>query len=123
MHTTHWSHATKIENIPPTNLIQIGIGGWIGNHRGVEVAEQIDTTVLTMFDVDEIGIDRVMDIALELAWKDVDAVYLSFDIDVVDPGFARVKNALPSEATAANAKKAERSYQFKYQGHGRARDR
>jgi agmatinase len=88
MHTTHWSHATKLENVPPTNLIQIGIGGWIGNHRGVEVAEQIDTTVLTMFDVDEIGIDRVMDIALELAWKDVDAVYLSFDIDVVDPGFA-----------------------------------
>jgi len=37
--------------------------------------------------------------------------------------FARVKNALPSEATAVNAKKAERSYQFKYQGHGRARDR
>lgn len=54
----------------------------------MEVAEQIDTTVITIFDVDEIGIDRVMDIALELAWKDVDAVYLSFDIDVVDPGFA-----------------------------------
>jgi hypothetical protein len=33
----------------------------------VEVAEQIDTTVITIFDVDEIGIDRVMDIALELA--------------------------------------------------------
>ena len=31
--------------------------------------------------------------------------------------FARVKNAFPSEATAVNAKKAERSYQFKYQGH------
>jgi agmatinase len=29
-----------------------------------------------------------MDIALEIAWKDVDAVYLSFDIDVFDPGFA-----------------------------------
>ena len=37
--------------------------------------------------------------------------------------FARVKNAFPSEATAVNAKKAERSYQFKYQGHERARDR
>ena len=88
MHTTHWSHATKIENIPPTNLVQIGIGGWIGNHNGVKVAEEIDTSVITMFDVDEIGIDRVMDIALELAWRDVDAVYLSFDIDVVDPGYA-----------------------------------
>jgi agmatinase len=26
--------------------------------------------------------------ALELAWKDAKAVYLSFDIDSIDPGFA-----------------------------------
>jgi agmatinase len=88
MHTTHWSHATKLANVPPTNLVQIGIGGWIGNHSGVQVADRIDTTVITMFDVEERGIDQVMDIALEIAWKDVDAVYLSFDIDVFDPGFA-----------------------------------
>jgi Zn-dependent M28 family amino/carboxypeptidase len=37
--------------------------------------------------------------------------------------FARVKDAFPSEATAVNAKRAERSYQFKYQGHERTRDR
>lgn len=30
MHTTHWSHATKLGNVPPANLVQIGIGGWIG---------------------------------------------------------------------------------------------
>ena len=88
MHTTHFSHATKIPNIPPTNLVQIGIGGWIGNHSGVQVAEEIDTTVISMFDVDDMGIDKAMDIALELAWKDADAVYLSFDIDVFDPGYA-----------------------------------
>jgi arginase family enzyme len=52
------------------------------------VADEMDTTVITMFDVDERGIDDVMDIALEVAWKDADAVYLSFDIDVFDPGFA-----------------------------------
>jgi agmatinase len=88
MHTTHWSHATKLPNVPPTNLVQIGIGGWIGNHSGVEVAQRIDTTVITMFDVEELGIRRAMDIALEIAWKNADAVYLSFDIDVVDPGYA-----------------------------------
>ena len=88
MHTTHWSHATNLANVPPSNLVQIGIGGWIGNHSGVHVAERLDTTVITMFDVDERGVDDVMDIALEIAWKDADAVYLSFDIDVFDPGFA-----------------------------------
>lgn len=88
MHTTHFSHATKLPNVPPVNLVQIGIGGWIGNHSGIHVADEIDTTVITMFDVDERGVDDVMDIALEVAWKDADAVYLSFDIDVFDPGCA-----------------------------------
>lgn len=88
MHTTHWSHAVKLPNVPASNLVQIGIGGWIGNHSGVKVAREIDTTVITMFDVEEIGIGRAMDIALEIAWKDAAAVYLSFDIDVVDPGYA-----------------------------------
>ncbi|HEX5905481.1 MAG TPA: agmatinase family protein [Propionibacteriaceae bacterium] len=86
MHTTHWSHATNLPNVPATNLVQIGIGG--GNHSGVKVAEERDTTVITMFDVEELGVDRAMEIALEIAWKDATAVYLSFDIDVVDPGYA-----------------------------------
>lgn len=88
MHTTHFSHATDLPNVPPTNLVQIGIGGWIGNHSGVQVAEERDTTVITMFDVEELGVSRAMDIAREIAWKDADAVYLSFDIDVGDPGYA-----------------------------------
>jgi agmatinase len=88
MHTTHWSHATNLPNVPATNLVQIGIGGWIGNHSGVKVAEERDTTVITMFDVEELGVDRAMQIALEIAWKDAAAVYLSFDIDVIDPGYA-----------------------------------
>jgi agmatinase len=88
MHTTHWSHATNLPNVPATNLVQIGIGGWIGNHSGVKVADERDTTVITMFDVEELGVDRAMEIALEIAWKDAAAVYLSFDIDVVDPGYA-----------------------------------
>jgi agmatinase len=88
MHTTHWSHVTDLPNVPPANLVQIGIGGWIGNHSGVQVAEERDTTVITMTDVEELGINHALDIALEIAWKDADAVYLSFDIDVVDPGYA-----------------------------------
>jgi arginase family enzyme len=67
---------------------RIGIGGWIGNHAGVRVAEEIDTTVITMFGVEELGVQRAMEIALEIAWKDADAVHLSFDIDVIDPGYA-----------------------------------
>ena len=40
-----------------------------------------------MRDVEELGMDKVAEMALEWAWKDADAVYLSFDIDCVDCGF------------------------------------
>ena len=41
-----------------------------------------------MTDVEELGPKGVAERALELAWKDAKAVYLSFDIDSIDPGFA-----------------------------------
>lgn len=88
MHTCPWFHATNIPNCPPSNLVQVGIGGWIGNRGGIKVARERDTTVISIFDVDEWGIDKCVDLALECAWKDAKAVFLSFDIDVCDPGFA-----------------------------------
>ncbi|HEY0993428.1 MAG TPA: agmatinase family protein [Kofleriaceae bacterium] len=35
----------------------------------------------------QIGIDKTIEIALEVAWKGASAVFLSFDIDAVDAGF------------------------------------
>jgi hypothetical protein len=37
--------------------------------------------------------------------------------------FARVKNAFPSEAGAADSRTTERSHRLKFQGHKRARTR
>jgi agmatinase len=87
MHTTPWFHATNLPNVPATNLVQVGIGGWQVPRDGVKVARERNTTILTMRDVEELGIDRTAEIALEMAWKDADAVYISFDIDSVDCGF------------------------------------
>jgi agmatinase len=87
MHTTPWFHATDLPNVPATNLVQVGIGGWQVPRAAVQVARERNTTILTMRDVEELGIDKTAEIALEMAWKDADAVYLSFDIDSVDCGF------------------------------------
>jgi agmatinase len=87
MHTTPWFHATNIENAPPANLVQMGIGGWYGSRPGVKVARDRRTTVLTITDIEEVGVERAAELALEVAWKDADAVFLSFDIDSVDAGF------------------------------------
>jgi agmatinase len=87
MHTTPWFHATNMPNVPATNLVQIGIGGWQVPREAVVEARKRDTTIISMHDVEEFGIDRVAEIALDIAWKDADAVYISFDIDSIDCGF------------------------------------
>jgi agmatinase len=87
MHTTPWFHATNIKNAPPTNLVQMGIGGWYGSRPGVKVARHRNTTVLTISDIEEVGVEKAAEAALEVAWKGASAVYLSFDIDSVDAGF------------------------------------
>lgn len=88
MHGTPFFHATNIPNAPPANLVQIGIGGWTGSRDGLKVARDRQATVITLEDVDQFGIDRIAEYALEIAWKNAKAVFLSFDIDSVDPAFA-----------------------------------
>jgi agmatinase len=87
MHTTPWFHATNIKNAPATNLVQIGIGGWQAPRAGVKVGRARGTTVMTVSDVERVGIEKIAEAALELAWQGAKAVYLSFDIDVIDSGF------------------------------------
>jgi agmatinase len=87
MHTTPWFHATNLPNVPATNLVQIGIGGWQVPREAVAQIRERNTTVLTMRDVETLGLDKTAEIALEIAWKGADAVYISFDIDSVDCGF------------------------------------
>jgi agmatinase len=87
MHTTPWFHATNIPNAPAVNLVQIGIGGWQAPRAGVKVGRERGTTVITVGDVERVGIEKVAEVALEVAWKGAKAVYVSFDVDVIDAGF------------------------------------
>ncbi|WP_447987157.1 agmatinase family protein [Nitrospira sp. Nam74] len=87
MHTTPFFHATNIPNAPAVNLVQIGIGGWQAPRPGVKVGRKRGTTIITVGDVERVGIEKIAEMALEIAWKGAKAVYLSFDIDVVDSCF------------------------------------
>jgi agmatinase len=87
MHTTPWYWATNLPNVPASNLVQLGIGGWQVPRAGVQEARKRGSNVLTIADIEKIGLDKTAEIALELAWKDADAVYISFDVDSLDCGF------------------------------------
>jgi agmatinase len=84
MHTTPWYHATDIPNVPAENLVQVGIGGWQAPRPGVKVGHERGTKIMTVTDCVEIGIDDAAAWALEHAWRDAEAVWLSFDVDCLD---------------------------------------
>jgi agmatinase len=73
--------------VSATNLVQLGIGGWQVPRAGVQEARKRNSNVLTIADIEKFGLDKTAEIALELAWKDADAVYISFDVDSIDCGF------------------------------------
>ncbi|WP_158557981.1 agmatinase family protein [Spongiactinospora gelatinilytica] len=67
------------------NLVQIGVSGW----QAARAPARDGSLVIAVEDVEERGLDSVADQALEAAWSGgARGVYLSFDIDAVDPGFA-----------------------------------
>jgi agmatinase len=87
MHGSPFFHATNIPNAPAANLVQIGIGGWQGSKDGIKIARERNATVITMDDVDRFGVDRIIEYALEIAWKNAKAVWISFDVDSLDPAY------------------------------------
>ncbi|HET9141247.1 agmatinase family protein [Actinophytocola sp.] len=87
MHTTPWFHATDIPNVPPKNLVQIGIGGWQAPRPGVKVGRERGTTIMTVTDCVDMGIEAAAARALEVAWDGAEAVWLSFDVDCLDAAF------------------------------------
>jgi agmatinase len=87
MHTTPWYHATDIPNVPARNLVQLGIGGWQAPRPGVKVSRERETTIMTVNDCVDMGIEVAAERALEVAWAGAEAVWLSFDVDCLDAAF------------------------------------
>jgi agmatinase len=89
MHTTPFYWAAHERHFELGNLVQIGIGGWQAPRPGVQEARKGGTLVMTVGDVEQLGIEQAADLALETVWSNgVEGVFLSFDIDSVDPAFA-----------------------------------
>jgi agmatinase len=76
-----------LPNIEVANFCQIGMRGLRQVPFEIEVARTLGHTVLTMSDIDRDGIETVTDAALERACDGTDGVYVSLDIDVLDPAY------------------------------------
>jgi len=80
-----WLEEGTSPYLPPDSLVYVGL-------RDIDKAErhfirQLGIKTFTMYDIDHLGIGRVMDLALEhLLGKNPDRpLHLSYDIDAVDP--------------------------------------
>lgn len=74
----------KRNPLDPKNLVEIGINGWHNTKYYLDYAKEQGITVITAREVHKRGIEDVVLQALEIASKDVDAIWLSFDIDGLD---------------------------------------
>ncbi len=69
----------------PRNLVLIGIHGTQNMEEWELTAKGIGSTVFTMGDIEQMGIEEVMARAIEIAGRDTERTYVSLDVDVLDP--------------------------------------
>ncbi|MDD9266803.1 formimidoylglutamase [Paenibacillus sp. GCM10023248] len=70
------------------HIVQIGIRGFMNSKPYHEYVINQGVHVFTSRDVRRMGIDAVLDQALALAGQETDALYVSFDVDVIDQAYA-----------------------------------
>lgn len=76
------------KQIDPRNVVAIGINGWHNSKRWLDYMKQIGVHVITARDVHMRGIGPPIEDAIGRAATNVDAIYLSIDIDCLDAAFA-----------------------------------
>jgi len=70
----------------PENMVLIGIKGGAYNTPNMhEVEEQVGFTIITIDDVEKLGIREVTNCAMEVTARNADRVYVSLDVDAIEP--------------------------------------
>jgi arginase family enzyme len=105
---SQWARAFELGVVEPENFVQIGIRGVRESLADKAVADELGYRYYTMSDVDELGIETVAQEALEAATAGTEALYISLDIDVVDPAYGGQKYPDPGGLSARELLRALR---------------
>ncbi|WP_336037082.1 agmatinase family protein [Halobacterium yunchengense] len=86
----HGSSTARIADLPNVEYADVSMVGIRGYESPdfFEFADETGLNLYTMAAVEDRGIAAVVEDAVAAAAEDTDAVYVTFDIDAVDPGFA-----------------------------------
>jgi arginase family enzyme len=106
---SQWARSMEAGYLKPENFALIGIRGLRNGMSWHEAAEELGVRYWTLWDVEEQGIANVMAAAIKAVTKDCDLLYLSLDLDVIDPAFLPAqKYPDPGGLTAREALRALR---------------
>ena len=75
------------------NATQIGLHGFLSSPTLKDYADRKRLLMVSARETKEVGINAVLDAALERASAGTDGIYVSLDIDVMDPAFVLGTNA------------------------------
>lgn len=76
-----------LPQVDPKNYCSIGIRGLRNQLHEQYVAEELGIQYYTIADIETEGINTIVSKAIEVAGKDTEALYVSIDIDILDPTF------------------------------------
>ncbi len=91
--STEWVKSFELGGILPQNFVEIGIRSNRNTHFERCVAEELGIRVFTIDEVKRVGMQTVIEEAIALATEGTDAIYVSFDIDVMEPALVPAQKA------------------------------
>ncbi len=86
-HACPVSRAAELPNVDPHNIALVGINGPLNPRKEREYVDRTGIQMITIWEIDEWGIDKTVERILEIAWNGTDGVVLHTDLDVIDQGF------------------------------------
>ncbi len=84
---SQWARCFEAGHLDPANFALIGIRGTRNSLAWSEAAKELGIAYWTMQDVEEKGIKTCVEQAIRKIAKGADLLYLSLDLDVIDPAF------------------------------------
>ncbi len=86
-HACPVSRTAELPNVDPRNVALVGINGALNPRKEREYVDRTGIQMITIWDIDEWGIDRTVERVLEIAWNGTDGVVLHTDLDCMDQGY------------------------------------
>ncbi len=91
--SSEWAKTFELGKLSPKNFVQIGIRSNRSTQYELDVAKRLGIRVYTIDEVKERGIQTVVLEAIDIVNDDTDGIYVSLDIDVMEPGLVPAQKA------------------------------